>query len=278
MHVQGQLDALAVLLPNLAHLGLSDNLLGRWQDVHSISHHLQSLTALNLSFNRLEDAASLQQLSACTNIQTLVLNGCNVEWPDVLAVGHAMPELRELYLSENGISSLAGIGTAESGAGAPMAKALPQLQVLDLMQNRLSRWQDVQPLSQLTTLSELKLSDNPLKAVEVRGASCTTELQARGVTCFLHVCNDALCESHDVLRIAQHASACSFDLTCHCMQRVTLSSWQCCCSHRATSQAGRPSTHSAPCRLCATCASPATPSCTSRASAAAWNASAASRA
>lgn len=218
--LQGNSADLRTALPSLTELDLSDNLVASWQFVAQLVAALPELHTLNLSGNRLalpgleEGHASPAGSggagvpaglappaeASLASLRCLVLNGCGVGWPQAVAVGRQLPNLRELHLCGNGISSLAlpvaalqgapegaacaqaagaagaagseqgaSPGPASSPAAALLAAAFPQLQLLDLDENELSSWAELATLGALPALRSLLLSGNRLAAVEYTG-------------------------------------------------------------------------------------------------------------
>ncbi|EFN56852.1 hypothetical protein CHLNCDRAFT_144451 [Chlorella variabilis] len=213
----GSGSELRAMLPGLTELDLSDNLFSSWTFVAELATALPSLAALNLSGNRLAlpsptlapAAPPPAAPASLAGLQTLVLNGCGVAWPQAVAVAQLLPTLRELHLCANGLASLhlpaavgrsgcdvasaaeaaAGIsllllgapaaaapgsGSSSSsrssqGAAALLAAAFGRLEVLDLENNALSSWADVALLSTLPCLRSLLLSGNRLEEVRYEG-------------------------------------------------------------------------------------------------------------
>ena len=142
--LQGPAAALRALLPSLAELDLSDNLVASWGFVAELAAALPSLHTLNLSANRLALPSLLEATLAApppaaaaaaslAGLQVLVLNGCSLSWEQAVAVGRQLPALRELHLCGNRLSSLAlppaalassSSGSSSSGGGDAAAAAL----------------------------------------------------------------------------------------------------------------------------------------------------------
>lgn len=231
--LQGPAAEVQQVLPGAAELDLSSNLVSSWAFVAELAAALPGLHTLNLSGNRLalpalagraaeggaagggpvQPAAAAAPLprtfppSSLAGLQTLVLNGCGVAWQQAVAVAQQLPNLRELHLCSNGLSSLQLPGTgserssADGGAGASgasaqspaaalaglslggagsssgdssgcaqlLAAAFPQLEVLDLEGNALASWDDVAALGALPRLRSLLLSGNQLADVRYSG-------------------------------------------------------------------------------------------------------------
>ncbi|KAK9806127.1 hypothetical protein WJX72_002459 [[Myrmecia] bisecta] len=152
---------LASVAPRLEELDLSANLLPSWHSVAALADELPRLTVLNLSLNRMRfpDATSALPAQRFGQLHTLVFNQCWITWAQVVAVAGSAPGLRELHLCGNAICSLQAPGTAQQ------LTSLSQLQVLDLEDNGLSEWQEVEQLAGLPCLERLLLSGNQLTEV-----------------------------------------------------------------------------------------------------------------
>lgn len=184
------------MLPGLAELDLSCNLIASWGFVSELAAALPSLTALNLSGNRLAlpglcpTPAALPGTpasSGLSSLQTLVLNECGVGWQQAVAVARLLPSLRELHLCGNRLASLQlppdaaggdGIAAQAADGGSPgdasalLAAAFSRLEVLDLEDNELSSWADVALLRHLPRLASLLLSGNRLAGVQYDAGGC----------------------------------------------------------------------------------------------------------
>lgn len=149
------------LLPCLRDLRITNNLLGAWAQVHTIVFALTALDMLDVSGNYLQQAEDVSHMQACTQLRTLVSSRCHLTWQDVRHIANVFPGLRELYASENEIDSMQPPLMSEA--------SLCQLEVLDVMDNRLQSWDDVMSLSVMTQLSVLKLSGNNVSSIMPAG-------------------------------------------------------------------------------------------------------------
>lgn len=149
-------------LQNVVELDLSDNLLsGRaWGDILELATSLPSLRVLNLSNNRIGDAPTGDMGIGYQNISvtTLALNGCMITKEDTVRwIGAAFPNLTELYLFDNRIR-----------IDGTVPASFPMLQVLDLGQNGLASWADLDRLlGELPRLRVLSLEGNAVDEVRV---------------------------------------------------------------------------------------------------------------
>uniref|UniRef100_A0A669DGA4 Tubulin-specific chaperone E n=1 Tax=Oreochromis niloticus TaxID=8128 RepID=A0A669DGA4_ORENI len=96
--------------PNVEWLDLSGTLLSCWEDVATISQQLDRLEGLQLSYNRLRlppDPSALRH--AFSALRVLVLNGCQLTWPQVRStvaliftfLSGLLQSLKSLSLSSN---------------------------------------------------------------------------------------------------------------------------------------------------------------------------------
>jgi Leucine-rich repeat (LRR) protein len=149
------------LLPNLRDLRVTNNLLGSWAQVHTIVRELRALDTLDVSGNFLQQAEDVASLQPCVQLRTLVSSRCHITWKDVRDISKVFPRLRELYASENDIEALQPPLQPDD--------SLCQLQVLDVMGNRINSWDEVMTLSVMTQLSVLKLSSNNVSNITPAG-------------------------------------------------------------------------------------------------------------
>ncbi|GAQ82810.1 tubulin-specific chaperone E [Klebsormidium nitens] len=180
----GQPGEIGATAKNIEELDLTGNLLHSWTVIGQIVSELPKLRVLNLSRNRL--TASLDNLATSSTapvfsgLTTLVLNNSGITWASVTALGPSLSSIRELHLCGNGIQDF-GTGPIEN---------LPSLELLDLEDNKIRRWEDVLKLSALRSLTSLFLSGNELtdvrylQASEAHGAP-SGNLPFQGLQCLL---------------------------------------------------------------------------------------------
>lgn len=93
-------------------------------------------------------------------MQVVSLDDNNISsWSEVVAALGALPSLRVLNLSQNPLPSL-----ALPGSPAAPSEAFPALRALYLASCQLASWRDVGRLNRLRSLSDLRLTGNPLLA------------------------------------------------------------------------------------------------------------------
>ncbi|CAG9463197.1 unnamed protein product [Pedinophyceae sp. YPF-701] len=175
MKQQGQLEMLCLValgdanidkvgstdanMRKLTEVHLPGNPLTGWEPVAALCKALPALQALDLSRTRLGVPAPALALDL-QKLRTLVLNACNLTWPEVEAVAAAVPLLQELHLCSNSLTSLEG---PARGAGA--LAAFDKLKRLVLDRNPLHDWAEVARLGTLPSLEHLQLNDTALTHV-----------------------------------------------------------------------------------------------------------------
>ena len=149
-------------LRNVRELDLSDNLLSgqSWGALLGLAASLPSLRVLNVSNNRMGDVPIGDVGTEYRNdsVTTLALNGCMITSEDTVRwIAAAFPAVVELYLFDNRI---------RIGGTGPVC--FPALQVLDLGQNGLASWADLdRSLGDLPSLRVLSLEGNGIDEVRV---------------------------------------------------------------------------------------------------------------
>jgi hypothetical protein len=160
------------LAPRVREVDLRANLLRGWADIAALGAGLPFLTVLNVSDNVLpnlsaELASSLA--NALPSLRTLVLSETGLDWDSIARVGGLAPNLEELHVASNGISTLvleaptrSSVIANESSPSA-FTDALPlstfsRLRTLNLSGNPLDSWGHVFALSRLPSLAYLLLN------------------------------------------------------------------------------------------------------------------------
>lgn len=146
--------------PNVEWLDLSGTLLSCWEDVATISQQLDRLEGLQLSYNRLRlppDPSALRH--AFSALRVLVLNGCQLTWPQILECAPMWPQLEDLCVEENNITEL------QRPEGL-----LQSLKSLSLSSNPLVQ-DSVLSLSALPRLEQLNLSKTGLSVIQFEDAA-----------------------------------------------------------------------------------------------------------
>lgn len=185
-------------LSNVASLDLSDNLCGSWNEVTTFISALPSLQVLNMSGNVVDFPwrPAHQPLHQCS-LTTLVLNRCGITWQQAVAVGTYLPSLRALHLCSNAITSL--LTATDSDL---LAAAFPSLATLDLEDNQLRSWEEVQILRHLPKLHTLLLSGNELQSITYESGFVTLQRLMLGSNRLAHWSDvdqlDAFPDLHDI--------------------------------------------------------------------------------
>ncbi|KAF6257321.1 hypothetical protein COO60DRAFT_1240608 [Scenedesmus sp. NREL 46B-D3] len=171
----GPAGALAAAAPNLVQLDLTDNLLSSWDSVRQICSELPRLRVLQLSNNRLALPSSIRSgspgaVQVLPGLQCLVLNHCSITWQQVGVLQRCLPNLLELHVASNNITSLRvqleqqqpqyaadgqqpATGQPQQQLGSSCADGslvgFRNLQVLGLEDNAISSWAEVLRLAGL---------------------------------------------------------------------------------------------------------------------------------
>ncbi|KAJ0051268.1 hypothetical protein NL108_017478 [Boleophthalmus pectinirostris] len=121
---------------------------------------MEALEGLQLSFNRLQLPSDPPGLSgAFTNLRELALNECALCWTQVLQGAPMWPQLEDLSLEGNHISTLSN----------PGPDLLQNLKSLNLSRNRLDQ-DSVLALSSLPRLERLNLSETGFSSIQFTDA------------------------------------------------------------------------------------------------------------
>ena len=147
---------LAALCPNVTLLHLARNNLQCWSEIEAILREFPHLGECNLhrtSFTiKPEEIANLSPQIICTKLHTLNLTHTLVGWPEIQHIAKQCPNLRDLDLHGNGISSVS----------VEALTYISKIVALTLSLNSISSWGEVLKLGVLTDLETLHLNDNPI--------------------------------------------------------------------------------------------------------------------
>mmetsp|Transcript_22754 Transcript_22754/g.74074 ORF Transcript_22754/g.74074 Transcript_22754/m.74074 type:complete len:541 (-) Transcript_22754:239-1861(-) len=147
--------------PRATELDLTGALIPDWSEVAAFGRELPALRMLNLSQTRARFHPAPEP-SAFAALETLILNGCALEWEQVEAVSASAPELKELSLSDAGLKDLGRTGSH--------CTCLSKCEALNLEGNALGEWSAVARLAQLPRLARLHLNRNGLTSVSAPAA------------------------------------------------------------------------------------------------------------
>lgn len=189
--------------PQVQWLDLSKSLMSSWEDVASITEQLDQLERLQLSSNRLTLLSEpAGHCAAFSRLKTLVLNSCELTWPQILQCAPLWPQLEVLSVEENHITEIhrpEGVLQALktlSLSGNPLeplsvlgVSALPRLEELNLSRTGLSdlRFDDAAPGSlsaMFPALKNLYLDQNAISewrvVDELAKLACLEKLSCLG--------------------------------------------------------------------------------------------------
>lgn len=148
----GESNEIAEAQLTIEDLDLSRNLLSHWETVSDIAQQLPHLVVLRLNQLRIcPPPATGLQLS---NLKTLALNQTLISWKDIQLLAPQLTQLEDLQLGSNEIKEL-GIIT----------NGFDQLKSINLENNLISDWSQVESLSTLPNLQTLFLNSNQLTKV-----------------------------------------------------------------------------------------------------------------
>lgn len=161
----GEAGALA---PALEEIDVSGALLCNWSAAAALVAEFPKLRALHLNRARLGSAVGdADALAPFAKLSVLSLNACALCWADAVALGRAIPALKELHLSANGIKAL----ESDGGGAADASDAFRCLTLLNLDDNALADWAQLAAVvGGAPALERLQLSANAIAAVSYPGA------------------------------------------------------------------------------------------------------------
>lgn len=144
-------------LNNLRTLCLQTSCIADWKAVGEIVQQIPSLTNLDLSYNRLTTPGIEDEALRLENLESLILNSCDLSnWDAVLAVARMCPNLREYSLKKNDIKAI-----------KDSSEVLGKLETLIISENSISDFDEILKLGNLSLLKELQANNNLLTAVKL---------------------------------------------------------------------------------------------------------------
>ena len=151
------------LMPKVTFLYLEQNLLWSWSQFFQLAQ-IPTLYFLSLTNNRLQFPSSTELSDALaigisSKLQVLVFIGMNLVWEDVNKLLPCMPYVEELWLCRNKCSAI-------SSKYKVTIAHLARLKLLNLEDNQISDWNELNEFASLPNLEKLILNQNPLKDIK----------------------------------------------------------------------------------------------------------------
>ena len=131
------LDQLATVIQNAETLSLGRSLISSWSSVLNLIKYLLKITTLDLSENRLKLDTNVTN----GQIRRLILRRNDLDWGGVMEILRLFPELEEIYLAQNNITSITSSEIYQ--------RSRLTLIDLDKQQGRLSDWKTICQLGNL---------------------------------------------------------------------------------------------------------------------------------
>ncbi|KAI8083086.1 uncharacterized protein BX664DRAFT_339788 [Halteromyces radiatus] len=145
---------------SMEDLDLSKNLINDWTNVANITSQLPRLMILRLNHIRLLppniDVLNSFSPSPFDHLKTLVLCNTHITWDQVLQLDHLFLHLEDLQLSGNGIQTI---------DRAPIH--MRQLKCINLEDNCLQDWKEINHFSSLPNLQTLFLNGNMIQTIDI---------------------------------------------------------------------------------------------------------------
>ncbi|CAI2362333.1 unnamed protein product [Moneuplotes crassus] len=155
------------MIPICQYLYLDNNLLWNWDQFFLITRQLKFLHTLNLSgnrFKRIDDSYMAEKnVNDLINpsLKVLVLNKMQLDWSQIHIIAPALTLLQELHLCENNCSKI-------SSEYEISKDCWRDLIYLNLEDNKISGWEEIQGFRKLKELKKLGLGINLIQKVEFR--------------------------------------------------------------------------------------------------------------
>jgi len=171
---------------HLTEVDLQDNLLCQWSEVANFGLAMSALTTLLLHGNKLEPltssiAESLQSLQCFQCLQVLALNACKLSsWREVALLNTFLPQLEELYLTNNDLSDIPSDYNQQLNEGKvepSFLQGFEKLRILDVSYCKINDWSQIQFFGKLSALKELIMDGNGVANVQIPLPDTFTDLQ-----------------------------------------------------------------------------------------------------
>lgn len=152
----GPPSELRKLFPNIMELDISKNLLSSWNDVFDICSQLDHLHWLMVSENLMEMPEDISRWKF-PNMRVLTCGKAELTWADVIKLMQVFPNIEELRVPSNKISSLE----------LPDNHNFKNLKLFDIENNPIENWKEVNKLGKLPKLQLLYLEKTGLETIEL---------------------------------------------------------------------------------------------------------------
>jgi hypothetical protein len=151
------------LMPRVTFLYLEQNLLWNWSQFFQLAQ-IPTLYFLSLAKNRLQFPSSTELNYALAkgispNLQVLVFIGMDLTWEDVSKLLPCMQYVEELWLCINKCSAI----SSKYKVAIPH---LARLKLLNLEDNQITDWNELNEFASLPSLEKLILNQNPLRDIK----------------------------------------------------------------------------------------------------------------
>jgi hypothetical protein len=183
-------DAIAATCPQVKELNLSKTLIGTWTDVAKIGQAMPHLRSLRLDYCRLGPRLEYPLPSnhilrdSLKKLSVLILSNTAIPFGQILALEGALPNLSELHLCGNNISTFDpprttyGFWASTTGdrrvdtrgrVGPPWVGIFPNLKVMNLSNNLIDDWRQIWRFAWLPKLERLMLNENSINNIGFLG-------------------------------------------------------------------------------------------------------------
>ena len=156
------------LIPNTQFLYLDNNLIYKWEQFFDITQQLRFLHTLALTNNRMrwidQDFLKDKDVNRLINqsLKVLVLIGVNIDWSQIDILTPVLaPYIEELHLCRNKCSKISSKYEID-------AKAWKNLKYLNLEENDIEDWDEIQGFRNCPIMKNLGLNKNKINEIKFR--------------------------------------------------------------------------------------------------------------
>ncbi|KAH3756611.1 tubulin-folding cofactor E [Pelomyxa schiedti] len=150
-------------IPNLRSISLSNNALSRCDKALLLANIFPTLSELDLSHNFFPREAFPTWSVTVPQLRAVSLNYCRLTWLEVCWLLRSLPNVEELHLSHNNISSISMC------ACSSQCLTTSKLRQLSLDNNAIESWDEIWKLVAFPFLHTLFLSNNSISSVVWKG-------------------------------------------------------------------------------------------------------------